>query len=321
VKASDIDLVVRLHGGLRAEMAKAVKGQDAMVDALLIALLAGGHVLLEGLPGLGKSLAAMALGRALDASFKRIQFTPDLMPSDIIGTSVWDSAKAEFRVKRGPVFANVVLADEINRAPAKTQSALLEAMQERRVSIDGTDYPLGEAFIVLATQNPIELEGTYPLPEAQIDRFLMKIVVEYPSREEENDVLRSHRDGFDAQRLEDCGIRAVASPADLAAARAALLGLRVEDSVLDYMVRLARATREHRDVEIGVSPRGSVSLLKCARVAAALAGRDFAVPDDARSLVHPVFRHRVLLKPEAEMEGRDSDGILDEILETVEVPR
>jgi len=321
VSGMDLNGVLALYGRLKAEMGKAVRGQEGMVDALLSALFAEGHVLLEGYPGLGKSLAAMALGRALDASFKRIQFTPDLMPSDIIGTSVWDAEKGEFRVKRGPVFANVVLADEINRAPAKTQSALLEAMQERKVTIAGTDYPLEGVFIVLATQNPIELEGTYPLPEAQIDRFLLKALVGYPESGEELDVLRAYRGGFDAQRLDESGIEKVADVRDVLAAQAALRRVRAEDEVLDYIVRLARATREHRDAEIGASPRGCVSLFKAARLAAALAERDFVIPDDVRSLVHPVFRHRIIMKPEAVMEGRDSDGVLDEILESVETPR
>jgi MoxR-like ATPase len=321
VSGMDLNGVLDLHGKLKAEMRKAIRGQEGMVDALLCSLLAGGHVLLEGYPGLGKSLAAMALGRALDAVFKRIQFTPDLMPSDIIGTSVWDAEKGSFRVKRGPVFANVLLADEINRAPAKTQSALLEAMQERRVSIDGVDHPLEGIFIVLATQNPIELEGTYPLPEAQIDRFLMKALVGYPEIEEEMDILRAYRGGFDAQRLEAAGIGRVAGIQDVLDAQAALQAVRAEDGVLDYIVRIARATRDHRDAEIGASPRGCVSLFKAARVQAVLAGRDYVVPDDVRALAHPVFRHRIIMKPEAVMEGRGPDGALDEILESVETPR
>jgi MoxR-like ATPase len=318
---SGLESVAALHSRLKAEISKAVRGQEDMIDHLLIALLSGGHALLEGVPGLGKSLAAMAMGKALDAVFKRIQFTPDLMPSDIVGTSVWDSARGDFRVKRGPVFANVVLADEVNRAPAKTQSALLEAMQERRVSIDGVDYPLDEIFIVLATQNPIEMEGTYPLPEAQIDRFMMKVLVGYPSAEEEADVLRSYRAGFDSQRLDEAGISRAATVAEVAAARAALGSVRVEDDILSYIVRLAAATRVHRDAEIGASPRGSVSLFKAARAAAVLSGRDYVVPDDVRSLILPVFRHRIILTPEAEMEGRDADGALREVMESVEVPR
>ncbi len=306
---------------IRAQIKKAIRGQDEAIDHLLIALFSGGHILLEGVPGLGKSLLAQALGFAVKADWKRIQFTPDLMPSDIVGTSVYDADAKAFRVKKGPIFTNILLADEINRAPAKTQSALLEAMQEAKVNIDGKDYPLPEPFIVIATQNPVEMEGTYPLPEAQIDRFMMKILLPYPGHEAEKAVLRAYRDGFDARRLEKAGLEIAASPKEIAAVAQELSRVGCDEEILDYIVRLAEASRKHRDIQLGASPRAAVDLFKASRALAALDGRDYVVPDDVRSMIRPVFRHRMALNPEAEIEGREGEAVIADILAAVEIPR
>lgn len=304
---------------LRAEVGKAVVGNDAAVTGLIIALLCRGHVLLEGVPGVAKTLLVRALATALDVDTTRIQFTPDLMPGDVTGSIVYDSG--EFSFREGPVFTNLLLADEINRTPPKTQSALLEAMEERQVSVDGRPRPLPDPFIVIATQNPIEYEGTYPLPEAQLDRFLLKLTVPTPSREDEIGILTRHVQGFDPRDLHAAGIRPVAGTAQLAAARAAVAGVVVNPQVLSYMVDLCRATRSLPSVRLGVSPRGATALLAATRAWAWLAGRDYATPDDVKSLARPALRHRLDLRPEAELEGVTEDGVLDRVLATVPVPR
>lgn len=313
--------VARLGEQVKAEIAKAVKGQEAVIEGLLICLLAEGHVLLEGVPGTAKTLMAKALACSLNCDFRRIQFTPDLMPSDITGTTVYDMKTAEFFVKKGPVFTAVLLADEINRTPPKTQSALLQAMEERRVSIDGIDHILPLPFLVVATQNPIEYEGTYPLPEAQLDRFLMKLKVDYPGPADELAMLRLHRQGFDPHQLAASDIRAVVDLDMLARAKDELQTIVVEDSVLQYLVDLVAATRSHPQVLLGGSPRATVALLRCSRVVAALDERTFITPDDIKLVARPVLRHRLILRPEAELEGLTTDQLIEGILAAVPVPR
>lgn len=306
---------------VRGEVAKAVVGQDSTVTGLLIALLAGGHVLLEGVPGVAKTLLVRSLSAALSLETKRVQFTPDLMPGDVTGSLVYDATTSEFNFREGPVFTNILLADEINRTPPKTQAALLEAMEEHQVSVDGISRKLPSPFMVAATQNPIEYEGTYPLPEAQLDRFLLKLTMDLPARDEEIEVIRRHSLGFDPQDLQAAGVRAVAGAADLEEARAAVARVEVAAEVLAYIVDVARATRAAPSFQLGVSPRGATALLKCARAYAWLCGRHFVTPDDVKALALPVLRHRVALRPEAEMDGVSVDGVLSSILATVPVPR
>jgi len=306
---------------VRAEVAKAVVGQESTVTGLLIALLAGGHVLLEGVPGVAKTLLVRALSAALSLDTKRVQFTPDLMPGDVTGSLVYDARTSEFTFREGPVFTNILLADEINRTPPKTQASLLEAMEEHQVSVDGVSRKLPAPFMVAATQNPVEYEGTYPLPEAQLDRFLLKLSMDLPAREEEMEVIRRHSLGFDPQDLRAAGVRPVAGAADLAQAREAVARVGVAAEVLAYVVDLARATRTAPSFQLGVSPRGATALLKCARAYAWLCGRGFVTPDDVKALALPALRHRVSLRPEAEMDGVTADGILHSILATVPVPR
>jgi MoxR-like ATPase len=313
--------LVDLYRALDEERRKVIVGQRWTFDLLLVALITDGHVLLEGVPGVAKTLMARTLATTLKAEFKRIQFTPDLMPSDVIGTNVFDLQSSTFSLKRGPVFTNVLLGDEINRAPAKTQSALLEAMEERQVTIDGVSHPLPELFMVVATQNPVEYEGTYPLPEAQLDRFLFKVVVEYPSQEEGMQVLRNFQAGFSPRKLAQSGIGAVAGPEEIRAARAEVARVQVADPVLDYIGRIVEESRRSPDLSLGGSPRAAIALLQSAKTLAALQGRVFVVPDDVKLLVQPVMRHRVILKPEAEIEGLNADRALERILGRVEVPR
>ncbi|MFG5722116.1 AAA family ATPase [Streptomyces murinus] len=306
---------------LRAEIAKAVVGQDPAVTGLVVALLCRGHVLLEGVPGVAKTLLVRALASALELDTKRVQFTPDLMPSDITGSLIYDTRSAEFSFQPGPVFTHLLLADEINRTPPKTQSALLEAMEERQVTVDGTPRPLPEPFLVAATQNPVEYEGTYPLPEAQLDRFLLKLTIPLPSRENEIDVLTRHASGFDPRDLRAAGIRPVAGPADLDAARAAVAATTVSPEITAYVVDICRATRESPSLTMGVSPRGATALLSTARAWAWLTGRDYVTPDDVKALALPTLRHRVQLRPEAEMEGVTADSVINAVLAHVPVPR
>ncbi|WP_436970551.1 AAA family ATPase [Micromonospora avicenniae] len=306
---------------LRAEVGKAVVGQDSVVTGLVIALLCRGHVLLEGVPGVAKTLLIRTVATALDLDSKRVQFTPDLMPGDVTGSLIFDPHTAAFTFREGPVFTNLLLADEINRTPPKTQSALLEVMEERQVSVEGARRPLPDPFIVAATQNPVEYEGTYPLPEAQLDRFLLKLTVPLPNREEELGVLRAHHAGFDPRDLAAAGVRPVATAADLAAARAAVGRVHVADPLLGYLVDLCRATRSTPALELGASPRGSTALLNTAKAWAWLAGRDHVVPDDVKAVARPTLRHRLRLRPEVELEGVGVDSVLDAVLATVPTPR
>ncbi|MER6216350.1 MULTISPECIES: AAA family ATPase [unclassified Streptomyces] len=306
---------------LRTEIAKAVVGQDSAVTGLVVALLCRGHVLLEGVPGVAKTLLVRALAASLELDTKRVQFTPDLMPSDVTGSLVYDARTAEFSFQDGPVFTNLLLADEINRTPPKTQSSLLEAMEERQVTVDGTPRKLPEPFLVAATMNPVEYEGTYPLPEAQLDRFLLKLNVPLPSREEEIGVLARHAAGFDPRDLAAAGIRPVAGAKELEAAREAITHVAVSPEITGYVVDLCRATRESPSLTLGVSPRGATALLATSRAWAWLTGRDYVTPDDVKALALPTLRHRVQLRPEAEMEGVTADSVISAILTHVPVPR
>ncbi|NKX53818.1 AAA family ATPase [Arthrobacter mobilis] len=306
---------------VRAEVAKAVVGQDATVTGLLIALLANGHVLLEGVPGVAKTLLVRTLSAALSLQTKRIQFTADLMPGDVTGSLVYDTHTAEFTFREGPVFTNILLADEINRTPPKTQASLLEAMEERQVSADGVARKLPEPFIVAATQNPVEYEGTYPLPEAQLDRFLLKLTMPLPDRGAEIEIIRRHSLGFNPRDLAAAGVRPVASATDLALARADVARVEIAPEVLGYIVDLVRATRSAPSFQLGVSPRGATALLNTAKAWAWLSGRGFVTPDDVKALTLPALRHRVLLRPEAQMDGVQADDVLQSILATVPVPR
>ena len=310
---------------VREEVGKVVVGQDGTLSGLVTALLVNGHVLLEGVPGVAKTLLAKAFARALDLDFARVQFTPDLMPADVLGQVIYTQgrgagAAGEFRFREGPVFTNLLLADEINRTPPKTQAALLEAMEERQVTIEGQARPLPDPFLVVATQNSIEFEGTYPLPEAQLDRFLLKLRVGYPTAEQEHVVLRRHDQGVDPHDVASI-VHPVATRADLVAARAAVGAVRVEDPVLAYIVSLAAATRESSSLSLGVSPRGSAMLLHASKAWAWLSGRDFVTPDEVKAIAKPALRHRVQLRPEVELEGVNVDAVLDGLLATVPVPR
>jgi len=313
------------YHNMRSELGKVIVGQEAVIEELLIALFCKGHTLLVGVPGLAKTLLIATLAKVVDLKFNRIQFTPDLMPSDITGTDLIQEDPATGRRQMifapGPIFANIVLADEINRTPPKTQAALLEAMQEYEVTYGGTTYPLERPFFVLATQNPIEQSGTYPLPEAQLDRFLLKLAVPLPAREEEMGVLRAHHAGFDPRDLAAAGVRPVAGPADLAAARAAAQRVGVADPVLGYIVDLCRATRSSPSLELGASPRGATALLHSAKAWAWLLGRSYVIPDDVKALARATLRHRIRLRPEASLEGVTPDGVLDAVLATVPTPR
>ena len=304
---------------VRAEVAKAVVGQDQLVTGLLIALVADGHVLLEGVPGVAKTLLARTVAATLSLSAKRVQFTPDLMPGDVTGSLVYDARTAEFEFREGPLFTNIFLADEINRTPPKTQAALLEAMEERQVSVEGRPRLLPTPFLVAATQNPVEYEGTYPLPEAQVDRFLLKLFVSAPDRNAEIELLIRHAAGFNPRDLS--AIRPVAGLQELAAARKAAAQVRVSPEVTGYIVDLCRATRQAPSLRLGVSPRGATALLAASRAWAWLAGRDFVIPDDVKALARPALRHRIQLRPEAELEGVTPEGVLDGLLSSVPVPR
>lgn len=306
---------------VRREVAKAVVGQDEIITQFLIALLVKGHVLLEGVPGVAKTLTAKALAHVLDADFKRIQFTPDMMPSDVIGTNVFDTRTQEFSLRRGPVFTDILLADEINRTPPKTQAALLEAMQERRVTIDGEPQPLSDLFSVFATQNPIDYEGTYPLPEAQLDRFLMKVLMDYPKPDEEVALLNRVHHGFDAHALASAGLTHIASQGELNAARQAVRDVTVTDGVLHYITQLVGRTRGLPTLTLGASPRASIALLECSKALAAINGRDYVIPEDIKAVAPPVLRHRLLLRAETEMEGFKADDVVRQVLGAVEVPR
>ncbi len=310
-----------LMASITTEMAKAIVGQEEVLEKLVVAVLTKGHVLMEGVPGTAKTLMGRTLSLTLDAAFTRIQFTPDLMPSDVIGTTVFDQTSGEFYLKKGPIFTEIVLADEINRTPPKTQAALLEAMEERQVSIDGDDHKLPPLFTVLATQNPIEYEGTYPLPEAQLDRFTFKLLIGYPDKYEELELLKRYHQGFRSQDLDAVGIMKVATASDIVHVREEILQVRVDDTILEYINELARISREEDDLLLGASPRAAITLLLVSKTLAACRGRDFVVPDDVQELAYPTLRHRLLLRPEAEIEGIRPDEVIGRILEKIPVPR
>ena len=310
-----------IHQTLRQEADKVLVGLEEPFEMLTIALLTGGHVLLEGVPGTAKTLMAKTLAQLVQVRFSRIQFTPDLMPSDILGTSVFDISSGQFHLKKGPIFTQILLADEINRAPAKTQSALLEAMEERQVNLEGTRYPLDMPFMVIATQNPIEYEGTYPLPEAQLDRFLFKVTVPYADLDTEIEVLRRYHNGFDAHDLAATGLTAQLPAESIAEARQAINQVVVEDGVLNYIAQVAAASRQSPDLTLGASTRAATHVLLSSKTFAALQGRDFVTPDDVKYVTPAVYRHRILLKPEAEIEGLNADAVIRRLLGQVEVPR
>ena len=306
---------------VRQEVGKAVVGQDQVLSGLIVALLCQGHVLLEGVPGVAKTLLVRALSAALAIDSKRVQFTPDLMPGDVTGSLIYDARSSQFEYRDGPVFTNLLLADEINRTPPKTQAALLEAMEERQVSVEGVPRPLPVPFLVAATQNPVEYEGTYPLPEAQLDRFLLKLAVNVPDRESEIGILARHAAGLDPRDLGAAGIRQVASAADLIAARLEVGRVQVSAEVTGYIVDICRGTRQSASLRLGVSPRGGTALLATSRAWAWLSGRDYVTPDDVKTLARPTFRHRIQLRPEAELEGATAEGVLESVLSSVPVPR
>jgi MoxR-like ATPase len=295
-------------------------GQPQFIDEVLLAILCGGHALIEGVPGIAKTLAVKLLARMLHVEFQRVQCTSDLMPADVIGSNVFNAGTATFSLHKGPLFTDLLLADEINRMPPRTQAALLEAMEERQVTIDGVRHPLTEFFTVLATQNPIEFEGTYPLPEAQLDRFLLKIRVTYPGFDDEIGMLEKHHNGFDARQLDALDIQAI--PTDmLRLARCEVRGVKVEQALLRYLGEIVRRTRDWPSLSLGASPRAAVSLLLVSKAKAGIDGRDYLIPDDVKEAALPVLRHRIILKPEAELEGIDTDAVVRDVLAAVEVPR
>ncbi|SDR19451.1 MoxR family ATPase [Pseudovibrio sp. Tun.PSC04-5.I4] len=316
-----LEILQRRSDALRSEIGKTVLGQEEVVDMLLIALFARGHVLLEGPPGTAKTLLARSFAAAMDLEFGRIQFTPDLMPSDVLGTSIFNFQSNEFVLTPGPVFTQVLLADEINRAPPKTQAALLQAMNERTVSIDGTDHSLGREFIVVGTQNPIEQQGTYPLPEAQLDRFLFKLVIDFPPEIVEMAILRQHAGAPIESGMEIRGLAKTLDAKALADSRALIDGIILDHDILAYILRLVRATRESSEIAFGASTRAADALAAATRSLAGLSGRDFAIPDDVKRLLVPALRHRVVLGPAAEIEGRSSAMVLENILNQIEAPR
>jgi len=316
-----IERVQEVSSELIRRLDEVVCGQPRAVRELVLAVLAGGHVLLEGPPGLGKTLLVRALARMLRADFRRIQFTPDLMPADVTGTTVFRPQTGEFEFRRGPIFTQVLLADEINRTPPKTQAALLEAMQERQVTLDGTSHPLPEPFAVVATQNPVEFEGTYPLPEAQLDRFFMKVRFEYPDPEAEQRVLQQHAGRMELEPASLDQQQPLLDAAEMAGLRTAVAGVFVEESVQHYILQLGRASRGHHRVALGASSRAAVVMMFAAKAAAAMAGRDFVRPDDVKSVAPAVLRHRLVLRPEVEVEGVEADEVVADLLGTVEVPR
>lgn len=311
----------RIGTDVKTELKKAIVGQDQLLDQLIISLLAGGHVLIEGVPGLAKTLAVKALAKTVSVAFKRIQFTPDLMPSDITGTRIFNMQSREFELKQGPVFTNFLLADEINRTPPKTQAGLLESMAEGTVSIDGEMLTLPKPYMVFATQNPLEYEGTYPLPEALVDRFLMKILIDYPQSHEEELILERHHNGTLTMSLEEAGMVPVWNSEELMERRRQVIDVQADAELIRYIVAIIQETREHPMLEIGASPRGSIALLQCAKACACYQGRDYVIPEDVKSMTMPVLRHRIVIRPELEIEGVRPDQVLADILAKIKVPR
>jgi MoxR-like ATPase len=316
-----LERIAQTANDIAEELSKAVVGQREAVDLLLVALLSRGHVLLEGVPGVAKTLLAKALARTLDCAFARIQLTPDLMPADVVGTSVFSVSEGTFHLRRGPIFTNILLADEINRTPPKTQSSLLEAMEERQVTIDGQRHVLPEPFMVLATQNPVEYEGTYPLPEAQLDRFLLKIVIPYPDAEDEIEILNRFHAGFDPHHVVESSIRPVLARQAISELQRAIRDVTVSPHVVAYISQIAGRTRSAAAILLGASPRAAANLLVCSKALATLRGREFVIPDDVKTLAYPVLRHRIMLRPESEMEGMTADMAIREVVESVPVPR
>jgi MoxR-like ATPase len=316
----DLKQFSEVYGQIESETRRAFLGQEEVLAGVLVAIFARGHVLIEGVPGVGKTLLVRVLGKVLGCHFRRIQFTPDLMPSDVTGSTTYNAQAGSFEFKRGPVFTHVLLADEVNRAPAKTQSSMLEAMQERSVTVDGITYPLPNPFFVLATQNPIESAGTYALPEAQLDRFLFKLLIDHPPIDVEERILRNVRDGFDASDLDAVNLRTLATPELVVAMQHAVAQVHVDEQILHYIATLVANTRKHRAVQIGASPRASIALLQTARVEAAVQGRDFVTPDDVKTHGRPVLRHRIILQPDAEIEGVSTDEVIGSVLNETSVP-
>jgi MoxR-like ATPase len=321
IPPEQLEQAVKIVAAMRVQVARAVVGQAEVVEQVIVALLAGGHVLIEGVPGLGKTLLVRALAKTFDGRFGRIQFTPDLMPADVTGHTLYDQSTGQFTTRRGPVFTNLLLADEINRAPAKTQAALLEVMQEGQVTIEGTAHPLDPPFMVLATQNPIEHEGTYALPEAQLDRFLVKVRIDYPPANEETDMVKRVSVAQVGEKLNVEAVATLIKPSAVLALQTITAAVALDDRVLDYAVRIARATRTWAGVAAGAGPRGGIALARSARAAALIAGRDYVMPDDVKRMALPALRHRVTPAPELEIEGHSSDTILKALLEKVEAPR
>jgi MoxR-like ATPase len=315
------EFVSEVAAKIKGELAKVIVGQEAVVEQVLVALLAQGHLLLEGVPGTAKTLLAKSLAHVLGVGFNRVQFTPDLMPSDVLGTSVFEPATGTFKLRTGPIFTEILLADEINRTPPKTQAALLEAMEERQVTVDGRRHPLSPLFLVLATQNPVEYEGTYPLPEAQLDRFFMKVIVGYPSEAEEHQVVLRHHGGFDPHNLDRAGLSHFKDREVILRCRERAQKITVEDGISRYVVQIPRASREAPSCVMGASPRASVALLAAAKCLAAIRGKPYVTPDDVKCMAPPVLRHRLILKPEAEIEGYTPDRVVEDLLAQVPVPR
>jgi MoxR-like ATPase len=317
----DVQAIRAITEGVRGEVRKAVVGQDEVIDLLLASLLVGGHILLEGVPGTAKTLLTRAFAASLALQFGRIQFTPDLMPGDVLGANLFNFQTNSFILTKGPIFTQLLLADEINRTPPKTQAALLQAMNEHTVTIDGRDYALGDEFMVVATQNPIEQQGTYPLPEAQLDRFLFKIIIDHPGRDDEREIVRRHGHRSAMPQLADFGLKPVADAATLAQVRATVVDIHLSDALIDYIVDVTRATREHSSLEVGGSTRAANMLAAAVRAYSVLQGRDFVIPDDVKFLALPVLRHRLTMSPSAEIEGLTTDRILREILDQTPAPR